>query len=246
MIAIRKLVVAASAAVVLGLGSAANAALLELALVLDASGSMNNAEWNAQRLGYANALGTVIPTNGSVSISVTRFAQTASVVRPMTLIDSAAALTSLTTFFTTLSQSGNGSTTCFSCAISTAYSTFSNAPDTRRVIDVSTDGDQNGGSNPNGPATVIGTSRWAVDGGTNGGGLADTVNTIGIGTNTAPGFFYGLNAFGLVVTNFDQFEAGLRDKLEREVIGVIPVPGALPLMLSGLLAFGYMSRRRKA
>lgn len=246
MVTIKKLVCAASTAVLLGLGSAANAALLELALVLDASGSISSTEWTTQSNGYANALASVIPTNSSVSISVTRFGSTASVVRPMTLIDSAAALTSLTTFFSTLSQSGNGSSTCFSCAIQTAYGTFSAAPDTRRVIDVSTDGQQNGGIDPNGSANAVGTSRWAVDGGLNGGGIVDTVNTIGIGTGTAPSFFYGLNAFGLVATNFDQFEAGLRSKLEREVTGVIPVPGALPLMVSGLLAFGYISRRRKA
>src|SRR5690606_17748585 len=97
---------------------------IELALVLDASGSISSANWNLQRNAYANALGSILPTDGSVAVSVIRFAEDATVVRDLTTISSTADRDALTSFFTSLSQSGNGFTTCISCGIEEAESTL--------------------------------------------------------------------------------------------------------------------------
>jgi hypothetical protein len=220
----------------LGFSTPSSAIPIELALVVDASGSISSSEWQIQMQGYNNAILDVLPTDGTVAVSVIRFAQTASVVRSMTLIDSVTARNDLASFFTTLSQAGNGTTTCISCGIIAAEGTFSGSA-TRSIIDVSTDGVWNTGVNPAGPAATIGTSRWAVDV-----GRADVVNAIGIGTSTAPNFAYGEGSFSLLAASFQAFEPVLIEKLRRET-GQLPEPGTLALLAVTLVGIGYARRR---
>lgn len=211
------------------------AAPIELALVVDASGSISSSAWQLQMQGYANALAAVLPADGTVAVSVIRFGQTASVVRSMTDITDATALNSLTSFFLGLSQSGNGSMTCISCGIIQANSTFSSDPG-RKIIDVSTDGAWNVGVNPAGSAATVGTSAWAVENGN-----ADVVNAIGIGLDV--NFNYGPGSFNMKAADFAAFEAALTAKLQREITGQVPVPGVLALVGIGLLGLGLARRR---
>lgn len=216
----------------------ANAVPIELALVVDASGSINNSEWNLQMKGYSNALTTVLPTNSSVAISVIRFGQSASIVRAMTTIANGTDVTNISNFFLGLSQTGNGGSTCISCGILEAESSFSGTAQ-RSIIDVSTDGGWNTGTNPNGLASTNGTAAWAVENGD-----ATVLNAIGIGTATAPDFAYGPGSFSLLASGFNDFEAVLTQKLKREIV---PVPVSAPATL-GLLGLGMMGmflRRRK-
>lgn len=213
----------------------ASAAPIELALVLDASGSISSTNWTLQTQAYANALTGLLPTDGSVAVSVIRFGSSASVVRGLTTIDSATALSDLASFFTGLSQSGNGSSTCISCGIFEANGTFSSDAG-RKIIDVSTDGGWNTGTNPAGGAGTSGTSAWAVENGN-----ATVVNAIGIGIT--PNFAYGPNSFNMTAPNFAAFEESLTLKLQRE-IGQVPVPGGLALIGIGLV--GIAVSRRKA
>lgn len=186
--------------------------------------------------GYANAIDAVVPTNGSVAISVIRFAQTATIVRALTEINSTTDRTALSSFFLGLSQSGDGSLTCISCGIFQAESTFTGSA-IRAIIDVSTDGFNNIGPNPAGPSTTVGTSRWAVDV-----GRADVVNALGIGISTPPDFAYGTGSFSLLAPNFAAFESILTEKLRRET--TVPEPGSLALLSLGLLGLGFLRRRR--
>jgi hypothetical protein len=98
----------------IGASPAALAVPIELSLVVDASGSISTANWDLQMDGYTNAINAAMPTDGSVAVSVVRFAETASVVRAMTTISSVADRTALASFFQTLSQNGNGTLTCIS------------------------------------------------------------------------------------------------------------------------------------
>lgn len=216
----------------------ANAVPIELSLVVDASGSISASEWNLQMQGYANALTAVLPTDSSVAISVVRFGSTASVVRSMSTITNGTDVTDISNFFLGLSKSGNGSSTCISCGITAAESTFTGSA-LRSIIDVSTDGSWNRGVDPAGPAGTNGTSAWAVDN-----GKASVVNAIGIGTGTAPDFAYGPDSFSLLASGFDTFEEVLIQKLKREINPVpVPEPATLILMMLGLTGIGAVKLR---
>jgi hypothetical protein len=232
-IALRPLAAAASAALAMGFASTAQAIPIELSLVLDASGSINAGEWNLQRNAYSNAIAAVVPIDSSVAISVVRFATSASVVRPLTLISSAADRTALADFFDTLAQAGNGGNTCISCGISVAEGTLSGTAD-RSLIDVSTDGVWNVGVNPAGPAATAGTAEWAVA------NDADAVNALGIGV--VPDFAAGAGSFNVSAPNFAAFETALVDKLRRET-GTVSEPATVALLLAAL-GLGALTRRR--
>ncbi len=242
-------------ALMLGATFGANATpITQLALAIDASGSINVSQWTTQVKGYSAALQTVLPDYfGSISVSVIRFGETATVVRGMTAINDIDDLNDLADFFwtttTQLDQSGNGSFTCISCGIELAEGTLSGTA-TYSIIDVSTDGLWNRGVNPNGGAGIVGTAEWAVA------NNATVLNAIGIGVT--PDFEHGTGSFSIVADTFDDFEDTLVQKLTTEIDpgpgcdqetttcdpNHIPEPGTLALFGLGLVSLGFARRRK--
>ena len=72
----------------------ASAAKLDIGLVIDGSGSIDDADWRLQREGFATALRDPanVPLDGSIAIAVVQFSSGATEEVPRTVIDSQEAL----------------------------------------------------------------------------------------------------------------------------------------------------------
>jgi len=246
----RKLVCAASAAVMLGAASFANAAAVSLQLVLaiDTSSSVNTTEFNLQKNGYAQAFQSAAVQNaiaatpgGSIAATFVQWSSSNQQVQSIgwTLINDAVSANKFGTDIAALSRAFN-SLTGIGAAINFSAGLFDkDFTSTRKVIDVSGDGTSNSG-------VAVTTARDAAV------AQGITINGLPIGDASLATYYQnnvigGPGAFVESAASFNDFADAIGRKLEREIIStVIPVPGALPLLASGLLAFGWFARRRKA
>lgn len=158
MIKLKKLACAASAAVLLGasgLANAATAVFTELALLMDASGSVDTAEFNAQRNRYVAAFnnpilhGFIAAAPGGVAVSLVQWsgaaqqAQLVGGVGNWFHLTNAASSTAFATAISTFGQAFSGQTAP-GLAINFIRPQFATNDyvGTSQVIDVSGDGSQ--------------------------------------------------------------------------------------------------------
>lgn len=143
----------------------------ELCLIVDGSGSMSEEEFQLQVEGLAQAVADpgIVPQNGSVVISVVQFSAGATVEVVPTLIDSPTSANEVADLIRAISFQ-NGSWTRMDAAINLCMEQFSDGS-REWIIDMSTDGDENGGSD------AIGARDAAVAVG------LDVLNALGVGDN---------------------------------------------------------------
>jgi hypothetical protein len=237
----KKFIKAAAIALPFAFGAVqAKADVLELALLIDGSGSISSSDFALQQNAYVNLLNNNFWTTfgepsifDSVLIGVWEFAANVQFIGEQ-LVDSNADAAALAAVISGNTQ--NGGTTNTGGAITVANSWFnSNAVTGRRTIDISTDGFPN-----TGPDAITAANAVRAEGG--------IVNAIGVGTGVNAAFLTALtspNGFFETADTFAEFEATLAGKFEREITEV-PVPGTLALLASSLLGFGALRRRRKA
>lgn len=228
--------IAAGALVVSAFVGQANAGVIGLALIADASGSIGSSNWSLQMQGYHNAIEAAIPADSTIAISGTRFSSSASVFQTMTVVDGGNKA-AIADAFQNEAYTGGG--TNINTGILAAFNDAmaSGLQFDKLIFDISTDGF---GGNPDGDAGVTGSAEWAVANG------VDVVNCLGIGSNANCSFIHGVGAFEVTASDFSVFESTLLAKIRRETGQDVSAPGSLALLGLGLLGVALYRRRLAA
>ena len=183
----------------------------------------------------------MLPTDGSVAVGVYQFASSGSeqVEFSFAVINDVTDLANLVAAITAMNQLGG--VTAIGDGINLAASemaAFGYDNLDKAIIDVSTDGMNNAGFNPNTAATNFVTAAVATVSG------EGNVNCLGIGGVANCGFIAGPNSFS-ILTTFATIQSSLETKIATE-LGQIPEPGTLAIFGLGLAGLGFARRKRAA
>lgn len=222
--------------VALGAAMPAQAAVVELALALDDSGSISVANFNLQKQGYINALSdlSVLARDGSVAIGIYKFSDNVQTVFAMQEITTAN-FASMITALTNMTRVGGSTDITGAINLARTVITGNSISSTRQVIDISTDGENNVSS-----TAQLNAARNAAT------AAGIQINCLGIGAGADCGAVQaGTGSFSVVANDFGDFEATLKRKIIRETTGAVPEPSTWAMMIAGFGVVGAAMRRRR-
>ena len=227
---------------------------LELSLLVDVSGSVDNTEFLLQRTGYVNAFNSMTLWNAinegahrRIAVNYIQWSTGAVQSIGWTLIDSYAAMSAFGNAMGAIGRASSG-VTGIGDAIEFATPLFANGFDgTRQVIDVSGDGCNNIGL---APSTARNNALAAGVDAINGIVINPNGEFCGGGNITAHyqnNVIGGTGSFVIAANSFDDFEAGIQNKLIAEIRNpnVVPEPATFILLGSGLAVIGGIAARRR-
>jgi hypothetical protein len=123
-------------------GSSGACTQVDIAIVIDSSGSIDAADFDLEKEGFATAIedSTKTPQDGSVCVVVVEFTDFVSVPVPFTCIGSAAAATSLAAQIRGIQGQIGGTGVDLAIGVATAQLSANGRPGARRVVALATDG----------------------------------------------------------------------------------------------------------
>lgn len=210
---------------------------LELALGVDASGSVDGSEYDLQRGGYVNAFNNIASFGTFEPFAVTYYEWASSGEQQQlidwTLISTVADAQSFASALSGVSRAFSGSTGV-AAAINFGVSLFGNDYEgSRLVLDISGDGSENQGGD-------VGAAVSAAE------SAGVTINGLPIGGTSISDYYLAnvITSDGFIepADSFEDFESAIALKLEREITEQIPTPeptSVLLVMLGLLGAAGF-------